>query len=167
MEITEVRVSLRDGGNRKLKAYATMTFDNAFVVRNVKVIEGNKGLFVAMPSRKLRESCPKCNFKNPVRSKFCNQCGANLPMTERKPQPEGDQAQQSEHRDVAHPITLECREYIQKKVLEAYESERGKTPSAPSREAAKDQAQTPAAQPAKADDQIDDEDVIEGGDIEL
>ena len=42
MEITEVRISLRNGNNRKLKAYATMTFDNAFVVRNVKVIEGNK-----------------------------------------------------------------------------------------------------------------------------
>jgi stage V sporulation protein G len=131
MEITEVRVSLRDGGNRKLKAYATMTFDNAFVVRNVKVIEGNKGLFVAMPSRKLREACHKCNYKNAVRSKFCNQCGSSLPMTERKPQAEGDQMQQSEHRDIAHPITLECREYIQKKVLEAYETERKKGPSSP------------------------------------
>ncbi len=86
MEITEVRVSLRDANNRKLKAYATITLDNAFVVRNVKVIEGNKGLFVAMPSRKLREACPKCNFKNAVRSKFCNQCGSSLPLTERKPQ---------------------------------------------------------------------------------
>ena len=57
MEITEVRLFLKDGNDKKLKAYATITIDNAFVVRNVKVIEGNKGLFVAMPSRKIKESC--------------------------------------------------------------------------------------------------------------
>ena len=41
-----------------------MTFDDWFVVRNVKVIQGNNGLFVAMPSRKAMDSCSKCNFKN-------------------------------------------------------------------------------------------------------
>jgi len=80
MEITEVRIFLKNGNDKKLKAYATVTFDNAFVVRNIKVIEGQKGLFVAMPSRKLKESCPKCSFKNAVRSKFCNNCGAALGM---------------------------------------------------------------------------------------
>jgi stage V sporulation protein G len=172
MEITEVRVSLRDGGNRKLKAYATMTFDNAFVVRNVKVIEGNKGLFVAMPSRKLREACRKCNFKNPIRSKFCNQCGASLPMTERKPHAEGDPAQQSEHRDIAHPITLECREYIQKKVLEAYDAEfSGAAPAQEPRKAPKagpaPKAEAPKAEEPKAEPPATDNDGIEGGDIEL
>jgi len=38
--------------NKKLKAYTTVTFDNAFVVRNIKVIQGSSGLFIAMPSRK-------------------------------------------------------------------------------------------------------------------
>jgi stage V sporulation protein G len=59
MEITEVRVFLKEGQDKKLKAYATLTFDKSFVVRNVKVIEGNKGLFVAMPSRRLKDPCPK------------------------------------------------------------------------------------------------------------
>lgn len=132
MEITEVRIFLKDGNDKKLKAYATVTFDNAFVVRNIKVIEGQKGLFVAMPSRKLKESCPKCNFKNVLRSKFCNNCGANLPMTERRApvQAEDPAQRESEHRDIAHPITLECREYLQKKVLEAYEVEHKKGPVA-------------------------------------
>ena len=129
MEITEVRIFLKDGNSKKLKAYATITIDNAFVVRNVKVIEGNKGLFVAMPSRKIKESCPKCNFKNTVRSKFCNQCGAALPSL-RKAEGVSEQAErQSEHKDIAHPISLECREYIQKKVLEAYENETKNQPS--------------------------------------
>ena len=126
MEITEVRIFARESEDKKLKAFATITFDNCFVVRNVKVIEGNKGLFVAMPSRKIKEACPKCGFKNPARSKFCNQCGAAVPPP--PPQPVSGEQRQSEHRDIAHPITAECREMIQKKVLEAYEAEKGKAP---------------------------------------
>ncbi len=132
MEITEVRIFLKEGQDKKLKAYATLTFDKAFVARNVKVIEGTKGLFVAMPSRRLKESCPKCHFKNVVRSKFCNQCGSALPMFEPKPVTPGDNRErQSEHRDIAHPITSDFREYIQKKVLDAYEAELKKGSSHP------------------------------------
>lgn len=130
MQITEVKVFIKEGQDKKLKAYATLTFDNAFVVRNIKVIEGNKGLFVAMPSRKLKDPCPKCGFRNAVRSKFCNQCGASLPLAEpRMPAPGEENQKQSEHKDIAHPITAECRDYIQKKVLEAYESEKKRGPS--------------------------------------
>lgn len=131
MEITEVRIFMKEGQDKKLKAYATVTFDNSFVVRNVKVIEGQKGLFVAMPSRKIKESCPKCNFKNVVRSKFCNNCGASLELLNRpvRDVQEETKERQSEHKDIAHPITLECREYIQKKVLDAYDAENKKGPS--------------------------------------
>lgn len=51
MEVTEVRITLRD--EEKLKAFASITFDNCFVVRGLKVIKGIRGLFVSMPSRKL------------------------------------------------------------------------------------------------------------------
>jgi stage V sporulation protein G len=50
MEITEVRISLRN--DDKLKAFASITFDDCFVVRGLKIIEGANGTFVAMPSRK-------------------------------------------------------------------------------------------------------------------
>jgi len=131
MEITEIRVFLKEGQDKKLKAYATLTFDKVFVVRNVKVIEGNKGLFVAMPSRRLKESCPKCGFKNVMRSKFCNQCGGNLPMIENRPAVAADDTlRQSEHKDIAHPITADFREYIQSKVLQSYEEEKKRGPSA-------------------------------------
>lgn len=124
MEITEVRVRLRDNTDKKLKAYVTITFDQKFVVRDVKVIDGKKGLFVAMPSRKLRESCPECRFGNEIRSKFCSQCGHRLENT---PKPlQGSIELKSEHRDLAHPITSQAREYIQEKVLAAYEAERAK-----------------------------------------
>jgi stage V sporulation protein G len=50
VEITEIRVTLRD--EDKLKGFANVTFDNAFVVRGMKIIQGTKGYFVSMPSRK-------------------------------------------------------------------------------------------------------------------
>ncbi|MFA4984738.1 MAG: septation protein SpoVG family protein [Candidatus Omnitrophota bacterium] len=131
MEITEVKIFLKDSPDKKLKAYATVTFDNAFVVRNIKVIEGASGLFIAMPSRKVKQPCPKCNFKNELRSKYCNQCGAQLPVTSRPvtvSEPAGKDNMQSEHKDIAHPITQSFREYLQKRILEAYEQERSKGP---------------------------------------
>jgi len=122
MEITEIRVFLKEGQDKKLKAYTTVTFDNAFVVRNIKVIQGSNGLFIAMPSRKLKTSCPKCNFKNEVGSKFCNKCGSALPVSERPVSP-ADIGAESEHRDIAHPVTQEFREYLQTKILEAYQKD--------------------------------------------
>ena len=50
VEITEIRVTLRN--EERLKGFANITFDNSFVVRGMKIIEGNNGLFVSMPSRK-------------------------------------------------------------------------------------------------------------------
>ncbi|HEY6194838.1 MAG TPA: SpoVG family protein [Candidatus Eisenbacteria bacterium] len=50
VEITEVRVSLRN--DEKLKAFVSITLNDSFVVRGLKIIRGNSGLFVAMPSRK-------------------------------------------------------------------------------------------------------------------
>ncbi|MFA5038186.1 MAG: septation protein SpoVG family protein [Candidatus Omnitrophota bacterium] len=137
MEITEVRVFLKDSPDKKLKAYATVTFDNAFVVRNIKVIEGGSGLFIAMPSRKLKISCPKCGFRNEVRSKYCNQCASQLPAVSRPvtaADMETNGGAQSEHRDIAHPITQNFRDYLQKKVLEAFDGEKIKGPSTASQE---------------------------------
>lgn len=131
MEITEVRIFLKDSPDKKLKAYATVTFDGVFVVRNIKVIEGSGGLFIAMPSRKLKVACPKCGFRNEVRSKYCNQCAAQLPAVSRPISSEQETSgSQSEHRDIAHPITQTFRDNLQKKVLEAYETEKSKGPAA-------------------------------------
>jgi stage V sporulation protein G len=82
MKVTEVRISLRN--EDRLKAYATITLDDCFVIRGLKVIRGDKGLFVAMPSRKL---------------------------------PDGT------HKDTAHPINNETRDYIQSTVLKEYEDQ--------------------------------------------
>jgi stage V sporulation protein G len=53
MEITDIRIR-RVSSEGKLKAYVTVTFDNCFVIHNVKIIEGKAGAFIAMPSRKTK-----------------------------------------------------------------------------------------------------------------
>ncbi len=53
MEITDVRVFPVE--EEKLKGFATVTFDDCFVVRDIKIIAGSSGLFVAMPSKKRRD----------------------------------------------------------------------------------------------------------------
>jgi stage V sporulation protein G len=54
MKITDIRILLRD--DDKLRAFVSVTFDNAFAVRGMKIIEGAKGTFLAMPSRKTPEN---------------------------------------------------------------------------------------------------------------
>ena len=75
MVITEVRIKLMEDNNERLQAFCSVTFDDAFVVRDLKIIEGTKGSFVAMPSRKLTDRCSSCGCKNHLRARFCNQCG--------------------------------------------------------------------------------------------
>jgi stage V sporulation protein G len=120
MEITEVRIKLNNRSTDRLKAYCTITFDDVFVVRDVKIVDGTHGLFVAMPSRKLSVPCPKCRHSSPLRSRFCNGCGARLSVRELPVDPDG---RARLHRDIAHPITPSFREHLQTRVIEAYEAE--------------------------------------------
>ena len=68
MEITDIRVR-KVTGEGKLKAYVTITFDNCFVVHNVKIIEGKTGVFIAMPSRKTRAGDYK-DVAHPITPQF-------------------------------------------------------------------------------------------------
>jgi stage V sporulation protein G len=65
MEITEVRVF--PVGEEKLKAYVTITFDDCFVIRDVKVIHGNTGLFIAMPAKRRKDGTFK-DIAHPLNS---------------------------------------------------------------------------------------------------
>ncbi len=119
MDITEVRVKLTEAKKNRLQAFCSITIDDDFVVRDLKVIEGHKGAFVAMPSRKLTDRCPKCGGKNHLMAKFCNDCGAKL---DEKRASMGT-GRLKLHADTAHPINSKCREEIQEKVITAYREE--------------------------------------------
>ena len=127
MVITEVRIKLMEDNNERLLAFCSVTFDDAFVIRDLKIIEGAKGCFVAMPSRKLTDRCMQCGCKNHLRARFCNQCGHKLDEDRAVRDADG---RAKLHADIAHPINSGCREVIQSAILKSYreEKERAKMP---------------------------------------
>lgn len=124
MEISEVRVKMVTNKDDRLKGFCSMTLDDEFVVRDIKVIEGTGGLFVAMPSRKMSDHCSKCGGKNHLRAKFCNNCGAALQENRAREDAKG---RIKLHADIAHPINAECRHKIQDAVVKAFEEEMQKS----------------------------------------
>ena len=121
MVITEVRIKLMEDNNERLLAFCSITFDDAFVVRDLKIIEGAKGSFVAMPSRKLTDRCAQCGCKNHLRARYCNQCGQKLDEERAIRDTDG---RAKLHADIAHPINSACREVVQGAILKAYHEER-------------------------------------------
>lgn len=120
MEITEVRIKLMEEPGERLKAFCSITFDDCFVVRDLKIIEGSNGPFVAMPSRKLTSHCHRCGMKNHLRAGFCNQCGTKL---EDGRAPKDADGRAKLYADIAHPINSDCREMIQERVIHDYYEE--------------------------------------------
>lgn len=120
MEITEVRIKLMEDGSERLKAFCSITMDDCFVVRDLKIIEGTSGPFVAMPSRKLTAHCPQCGGKNHLRAAHCNQCGLRL-KDDRAIRDEDGRAKL--YADIAHPINSACREMIQQRVISEFHEE--------------------------------------------
>ena len=127
MRLTEVRVNLCGQTGGRLKAFCSLTFDDTFVVRDVKLIEGPDGLFLAMPSRKLCDHCPRCGDKNHLRARFCNGCGARLDenrfMRNQQQSMSHGHSRLKLHADIAHPINANCRTKIEHDVVGAYERE--------------------------------------------
>lgn len=82
MKITEIRITLRD--DNKLKGFASITLDDSFVIRGLKIIEGASGPFIAMPSRKRKDGT---------------------------------------FQDIAHPINMETREWMEAEIITAYKQE--------------------------------------------
>jgi len=76
MQITEIRIR-KVAAEGKLKAYVTVTFDDCFVVHNVKIIEGKTGLFIAMPSRKTSGGDYK-DVAHPISPDFRTQMQAKI-----------------------------------------------------------------------------------------
>ena len=131
MLLTEVRVKLCDGQAGRLKAFCSLTFDHAFVVRDVKLIDGNDGLFLAMPARKLCDHCGRCGEKNHLRARYCSACGNRLDENRFMRYQNGNgHSRLKLHADIAHPINAECRQEIHRRVIAAYldELERSKMP---------------------------------------
>lgn len=123
MQLSEIRIKLLPRPMDKLRGFASITIDNSLVVRDIKIIEGTSGYFVAMPSRKLCDRCGKCSSKNPLRARYCGGCGARL--ADGRGELSG---RKRLHADIAHPISKSAREFVEGAILEAFliEVERSK-----------------------------------------
>lgn len=84
MKITSVNVRVTEKEDSRMKGIASILIDDCFAIHDIRIIEGEKGLFIAMPSRK---------------------------------------TQSGEYRDIAHPITPECRKMFEDAVLDEYKKE--------------------------------------------
>jgi len=120
MHITEVRIKLMGNAAERLLAFCSITIDGAFVIRDLKLIGGPAGPFVAMPSRKLCAHCHGCGHKNAIKATYCNQCGGRLSNGD--PPRDGD-GRPRLYADIAHPINASCRDLIQRRIVEEYEAE--------------------------------------------
>ena len=120
MVVTEVKIKIVPKSDSKLLAFACVTVDGSFVVRDIKIIQGTKALFVAMPSRKITDHCRKCGGKNHLQAQFCNQCGTRLPERRSRTDARG---RAKLHADIAHPINVKCRQDLQAAILASYQEE--------------------------------------------
>lgn len=120
MRITEVRIKLVPRAADRLLAFGAITIDHEFVVRDLKLIMGPQGPFVAMPSRKLTGHCPKCSQKNSLGARYCNQCGGRQPEM---PPPSDAEGRRRLYADIAHPISIASRMTVERVVVEEYERE--------------------------------------------
>ncbi len=88
MKITSVNVRIAESADSKMKGIASVIVEDCFAIHDIRIIDGDKGLFVAMPSRKTSTG---------------------------------------EYRDVAHPITAECRKIFNDAILDEYKKQLEKT----------------------------------------
>ena len=84
MKITSVNVRITEKEDSRMKGIASILLDDCFAIHDIRIIEGDNGLFIAMPSRKIATGG---------------------------------------YRDIAHPITPECRKMFEDAILEAYNKE--------------------------------------------
>ncbi|MFT7619143.1 MAG: stage V sporulation protein G [Planctomycetota bacterium] len=123
MKITEVRVKLLAAceGDEKLRGFCSITFDDEYVVRDIKIIEGARGLFVAMPSRRVTARCQRCGNKNHLRARFCNDCGVSLKV--KRQDNNSDQGPARLFVDIAHPINQHMRQLVHDYIVEEFHCE--------------------------------------------
>jgi stage V sporulation protein G len=120
MIITDVKILLASERQDKLRGFACITIDRCFVVRDIKIIQGSRLLFIAMPSRKITDRCSKCQTKNHLQAQFCNRCGGRLSAKRVRPDGRG---RAKLHADIAHPINAKTRKQILQVVLKSYHAE--------------------------------------------
>lgn len=114
MNVTEVRIKMPSPGeNPRLLAYCSLVLDGEYAVHDLKLIQGNSGVILSMPSRRLMDRCPVCGCPNDLRSSYCGRCGLYLEQPEHGPV----------RADVFHPLSNPARLRLQHAVQAEYDKQ--------------------------------------------
>lgn len=116
MLITDVSIYIPEKTIGHLLAFCQIVVDDCMVIKDIRILNGEKSKWIAMPSRKIQYGCPYCKSKNNLKAKFCNDCGKELPKTY-----ENVFDRRMLYDDVAHPINPVFRNYIEEVILAEYE----------------------------------------------
>ena len=114
MQITDIRFHLPQHTEQRLLAYATITFDECFVVHDIRLLRRGDGILVVLPSKRFRYPCPQCSRKCDFDSQFCKHCGANFKAVVNET-----------FSDIAHPINKEFRHYFDSTIIERFQALQG------------------------------------------
>lgn len=122
MKITHVRISLPDRGNTsdKFLGSAVVEFDQELALHEVKIVRGDRGVFVSLPSRRLCDKCPNCHGRNSLDARYCEKCGERRSLDRI---PSDHNGKRKLYMDFLHPISGRFRDYLEEMVLEAYDRE--------------------------------------------
>ena len=123
MKVTEVRIKLaqKSGPDDRLLGFATIVLDNELIIRELRVIDGKKGIMVSMPSRRILHRCDRCGGKNDQMAAFCGHCGRRFPLRDRSILDDTEKPQMFV--DVCHPVRKCLRDEIHASVIHAYRME--------------------------------------------
>lgn len=115
MNVTDVRIKLAEPllAEKRLLAFASITFDDSFCIREMRVIDDGERHFVAMPSRRITDHCV-CGGKNHLTANYCNYCGVKLEKPIVFPQ--------KIFSDICFPINTEMRQHVEYAVLNEFEA---------------------------------------------
>jgi len=126
LEITAVRIVLADRATSDdlILGFATLEFNDVLVIRDLRLLEGRRRIFVAMPSKKIGDGCSQCRAKNHVLARYCNECGTRLANNRAAI---CDDGRAMLHADIVFPISRELRAEIERRVIEAYFDQVGRS----------------------------------------
>lgn len=125
VNITNVEIDIPIHRSGRLLAFAKVLIDDEFVIHNLRVIDGNSNIYVAMPTRKLEAPCRTCGRHNHLLAAFCCECGCAQEGERFASHRDGSpmiraNGQRRIYEDVAHPINEAGREKVEGAVLRAY-----------------------------------------------
>ncbi len=110
MEITKINVKLVSKEKSRLKAYVSVVLDGCLEIRNIRIIQGKKDLFVVMPNKENFRTCPFCGSKTSWKDQYCKSCGKEISVI----------IPSVKFKDIVRPLTSDFAKYFTDAILTEY-----------------------------------------------